>query len=178
MAEITERREVQVRSGDSTFVFVAEPDDGRLRIEERDADGAQTEVCAITIADTAELSGFLEGLARVLGIQQPAGRGPVAQLLDAADDDAGRQVRQAASLGSGPAPAPPGDADDGDRDAIVERARQRNPQAFKSWSREEEQRVREAYERGTPISEIARDVQRSQRAVEMRLEKMGVRQGG
>jgi hypothetical protein len=38
--------------------------------------------------------------------------------------------------------------------------------------------VREAYERGTPISEIARDVQRSQRAVEMRLEKLGVRQGG
>jgi hypothetical protein len=175
MGEITERREVQVRSGDSTFVFVAEPDDGRLRIEERDAGGTQTEVCAITIADTEELSGFLEGLARVLGIQQPAGRGPVGQLLDAAEDPP-RPSGQS-SLGSGAAAGPAAD-DDPDRDAIVERARQRNPQAFKSWSRDEEQRVRTAYEAGTPISEIAREVQRSQRAVEMRLEKMGVRQSG
>jgi hypothetical protein len=67
VADITERREVRVRGEDSTFVFAAEPDEGRLVIRE-EREGDTDEVCALTIADREELSGFLQGLRRVLGV--------------------------------------------------------------------------------------------------------------
>jgi hypothetical protein len=179
MTEITERREVRVQGDDTTFVFVAEPDAGRLRIEEHGPQGEPSEVCAVTLSDRGELSGFLEGLARVLGVRGSGDGGAVPRVADATEPApavaGGGDDR---SLGTGPATASVAQSDDEDRDAIVERARARNPQAFKSWTPDEERRVREAYEAGTPVDQIAREVQRSRRAVEMRLEKMGARPSG
>lgn len=57
----------------------------------------------------------------------------------------------------------------------IERARQRNPQAFSRWTSQEEQRLREEHREGLPIEEIARRHDRSPPAVEMRLERLGLR---
>ena len=70
MAEISERREVRVRGDDATFGFAAEPDAGRLVIREDRGQGDGEELCALTISDREELSGFLQGLRRVLGVEE------------------------------------------------------------------------------------------------------------
>ena len=155
MAEIREKHEVAVRSGDRSFVFEADPDAGRLVIREEGEDG---EVCALTIGDSAELAGFIEGLRRVFrstGLLEAAG-------LKRAPRGEGDRDR-----------LPPGGGAEPDREELAAQARRANPQAFQPWSREEEAEVRLRYERGEPIASIARDRQRSPRAIEMRLKKLG-----
>jgi hypothetical protein len=61
-----------------------------------------------------------------------------------------------------------------EREAVVAQARQRNPQAFAPWTRDEEQQVRKRYEAGESIPAIARAHKRSPRAIELRLQRMGV----
>ncbi len=61
-----------------------------------------------------------------------------------------------------------------ERDAVVAQARQRNPLAFAPWTREEEQEVRRRYEAGENIQAIARAHKRSPRAIELRLQRLGV----
>jgi hypothetical protein len=61
-----------------------------------------------------------------------------------------------------------------EREAVVAQARQRNPQAFEPWTKEEEQQVRRRYEAGESIQAIARAHKRSPRAIELRLERLGV----
>lgn len=167
VAEITELREVKVSQGDTTFVFLADHDRGRLVIREEPSDGEPEDVCALTIADREELSGFLTGLRRALGVDDGAGR-----RRDQRSEPP--QGSRTASLGRGG----DGPADTGDRDEMVAKARERNPQAFQRWTGDEEQRLLEAYRSGTPIPELARGHRRSERAIAMRLERLGESPGG
>ena len=67
-----------------------------------------------------------------------------------------------------------GGKSDAKREAVIAQARQRNPQAFAPWTKEEEQQVRQRYERGETVPAIARAHSRSPRAIELRLQKLGV----
>jgi hypothetical protein len=187
--EIEERRQVRVRGDDRTFVFLADPDRGRLVLREEQAGEEGEDVCALTIADPDELSGFLEGLRRVLGAgdgrsgvepqTQPAGGGATAAVGDTAGG--GQGVPE-------PAPVPSRDragaestddqGGDGERAAAVARARERDPKAFQPWTPEEESRLAEAFRGGTSLGELAERHGRSRRAIEMRLEKLGLRNSG
>lgn len=178
MPEIVERREVLVRDGDRELAFVAEPDAGRLTIVDRSDDD---EVCAIHLGDREELTAFVEGLRRVLDPRD----GSPEQASDLLDGRPARG-RDAADGGSAGPPRPPplgsrqrdtaadGGAGRGDdRDEQVRRARQRHPQAFSAWTPEEEQRLLDAHGGGAAVADLARDHGRSQRAIEMRLDKLG-----
>ena len=54
------------------------------------------------------------------------------------------------------------------------KARQRNPQAFAPWSKEEEQEVAKRYRAGDSVEAIARARKRSPRAIELRLQRLGL----
>ena len=153
--EVQERREVRVKVGDSTFAFAADPDAGRLVIREEPADGdAGEEVCALTVDDREELRAFLAGLRRVLG------------------DELGAPAQDASPEHS----SPPGRARRDDRDPkAIDRARQRHANAFKAWTPEEDAEVAEAAKRGESPAAIAKRHGRSERAIAMRLEKLGVK---
>jgi hypothetical protein len=60
-----------------------------------------------------------------------------------------------------------------DRD-VVAQARQRNPQAFAPWTKDEEQEIRRRYDAEDSIQTIARDHKRSPRAIELRLQRLGL----
>jgi hypothetical protein len=166
VADITERREVRVRGDDASFVFVADPDEGRLVIrEEREGEDGQ-DVCAVNIADRDELRGFLEGIRRVLGVETPGSsrEEPV--------DQRGGPQRSSLPAGGGAPPPPTPDTSD-DRDAAIARARQRgHGKAFAAWTPDEEQRLLAAVDAGRDLDELAREHGRSRRALEMRLEKL------
>lgn len=168
MADITELREVRVKGEEATFVFVAEPDEGRLVIrEERDDDSE--DVCALRIADRDELRGFLEGIRRVLGLEVPESR---------RDDagDPGVSARSALPAGNTVAPGPPKPPPpDGpaDREAAIARARERgHGKAFAAWTPDEERRLLAAVDEGRDLDELAREHGRTRRALEMRLQKL------
>jgi hypothetical protein len=174
VAGISERHEVRVEGEDRTFVFVAEPGEGRLVI--REEEGGE-EICALTLGDPQELAGFIEGLRRVF---RATGLASVTR----AEVDEGPPKHARKRLPGAMEPPPdeaqlrleePGDAE---REEIIAAARQRNPKAFHPWSSDEEREVQERFDRGDPIEAIARDHQRSPRAIEMRLRRMGVLQGG
>jgi hypothetical protein len=166
VADITERREVRVRGDEATFVFVAEPDEGRLVIrEEREGEDGE-DVCAVNIADRDELRGFLEGIRRVLGVEAPTSRReePV---------DQRRGSPQPSLAPGGGAPPPPAPDGNEDREAAIARARQRgHGKAFAAWTPDEEQRLLKAVDAGRDLDELAREHGRSRRALEMRLEKL------
>jgi hypothetical protein len=164
VADITERREVRVRGDEATFVFVAEPDEGRLVIrEEREGEDGE-DVCAVSIADRDELRGFLEGIRRVLGVEAPGRAGTV--------DQRGGPPPSALPAGGG-APPPPAPEPNDDREAAIARARQRgHGKAFAAWTPDEEQRLLAAVDAGRDLDELAREHGRSRRALEMRLDKL------
>jgi hypothetical protein len=167
VADISERREVRVRGDEATFVFVADPDAGRLVIrEEREGEDGE-DVCAVEIADRDELRGFLEGIRRVLGVEAPGSpREP------AVDQRAG-PARTALPTGGDAPLRPPAPDDDGDREAAIARARQRgHGKAFAAWTPDEERRLLAAVDAGRDLDELAREHGRSRRALEMRLEKL------
>jgi hypothetical protein len=165
VADITERREVRVRGDEATFVFVAEPDEGRLVIrEERDGEDGE-DVCAVSIADRDELRGFLEGIRRVLGVEPPSPRRE-----EAVDQRAGAPP---SALPTGGAPPRPGPDGSDDREAAIAKARERgHGKAFAAWTPEEERRLLAAVDEGRDLDELAREHGRSRRALEMRLEKL------
>jgi hypothetical protein len=165
VADITERREVRVRGDEATFVFVADPDEGRLVIrEEREGEDGE-DVCAVNIADRDELRGFLEGIRRVLGVETPGSS------REAPVDQRGGSQRSSLPSGGSPPPTAP-DASD-DRDAAIARARQRgHGKAFAAWTPDEEQRLLAAVDAGRDLDDLAREHGRSRRALEMRLEKL------
>ncbi|HEV8255214.1 MAG TPA: hypothetical protein VGQ78_10675 [Vicinamibacteria bacterium] len=167
MGDITERHEVRVGSGDHVFVFIADSSDGRLVIREETASprGAK-DVCSLTLANPDELRDFFEGLRRVL---VTTGHAPAVAVPSAA--------APAARLDAPPRVAPgrpPGRPAPEEREAVIDQARQRNPNAFQPWSSEEEREVKERFQRGESVEAIARAKRRSPRAIEMRLQKMGV----
>lgn len=179
MPEIVERREVVVRDGERELAFIASPDDGELTILDR-GDAGDDEVCAIRLGDREELTAFLEGLRRVLlDGTDLGGRAP--ELLDGTPRDGGRGGGPS-SGGGAPSPPPRGSSrrpqDGEDREERIERARQRHSNAFAAWTRDEEQRLLDAHRDGTSVADLARAHGRSQRAIEMRLEKLGATDGG
>lgn len=162
VVKISEVRQITVSQGDTTFVFLADHEAGRLVIRQESEEGE--DVCALTVSDRAELDGFLTGLRRVLGVEQGPGAAEPPRRPQPSVDG-GRPEVGAGEEGE-------------DREAAIERARQRNPSAFKSWTRDEERRLADAYREGTPIAELAKAHERSPRAIEMRLAKLGLRDAG
>lgn len=182
MPQISERREVRVRADAGTFVFAAEPEAGRLVIREERDEGAEEELCALTIADRDELSGFLQGLRRVLGVDEGEPRPSTAQGSSPVAGQRGLPREARSTLpGSSQQPAP-SEKDGGgrgehdgvdDRRDAMERARARGQgKAFAPWTRDEEQQLLEAVEAGRSLDELAPEHQRSRRALELRLERL------
>ena len=156
MPDVTERHEVRVRGQDQTIVFLADSEDGRLIIRQEPDGRTAKDVCQIALSNPDELRAFFKGLRRIL-----------------------------ASLGNqvDPVEAPPSkrgklpaaeSAQDDDREAVVAPARQRNAQAFAPWTREEEEEIRRRHQAGESIETIARARKRSPRAVQLRLQRLGV----
>lgn len=56
---------------------------------------------------------------------------------------------------------------------MISRARARNPNAFKGWSKSEEADLRPRFQKGESTA-IARSLQRSEKATDMRLKRMGL----
>jgi hypothetical protein len=63
---------------------------------------------------------------------------------------------------------------DAEAEAVVAQARTRNPQVFAPWTREEEQELRRRHAAGESLEAIARAHNRSPRAIELRLQRLGV----
>ncbi|HYK41376.1 MAG TPA: hypothetical protein VE007_03230 [Thermoanaerobaculia bacterium] len=166
MVEISDRREVRVSVGDKEFAFVAEPEAGRLTIREEfpDQKGSGKAVCSLTVSDQEELQAFMQGLSRVMGSEP----------LPATPPEPSRQ-RSGGRSGSRAASNPPSTSTALNDPEAVERARSRNPNAFKPWTREEDRRLREGAQEGRTVEELASELQRSVRAVTMRLERLGAR---
>lgn len=64
--------------------------------------------------------------------------------------------------------------DTAEREALVAQSRQRNPQAFAPWTKDEEEEIRRRHADGESIPTIASARQRSPRAIELRLQRLGV----
>jgi DNA-binding NarL/FixJ family response regulator len=118
--------------------------------------------CAITLADPSELEAFFKGLRRIM-----ASLGTI--------EDRAPPVAPRLRSGGASAAAPPPDADE--REALVAKARQRNPQAFAPWTKNEEQEIAKRYRAGESIEAIARARKRSPRAIELRLQRLGLMAG-
>jgi hypothetical protein len=162
---IAEKHEIVVETDESIFTLTADSRDGRLLIQQRRKNGrSDREVCALTLSNPGELADFFDGLRRLLsstGIRIP--------------EEGSRREKAPVALprsASSPAAGPE------DREEIVARARGRNPKAFEPWTPIEEADVRRRYEAGEKIENIARTHNRSPKAIEMRLERMGLRSPG
>ena len=149
-SELSERHEVRVRGRDHTVVFIADSEDGRLIIRQEPDNQRHKNACAITLSDTSELAAFFKGLRRIMvslgEVAEPAAR-------------IASRPRQSAEE---------------EREALMAKARQRNPQAFAPWSQDEEQEVRKRYEAGESVEAIARAHKRSARAIDLRLQRLGM----
>jgi hypothetical protein len=157
MADISERHEIRIRGRDHTIVFIADSQDGRLVIRQEPDGKKSKEVCAITLSDPDELRAFFKGLRRILsslGHVVESGEAPTVT----------RRERPHAVIVSR----------EDERDAVVAQARQRNPLAFAPWTKEEEQEIRRRHQAGESIEAIARAHKRSPRAIELRLQRLGV----
>jgi hypothetical protein len=159
---ISERHEIVVETDESTFVLTADSRDGRLVIQQRKKRGSGPghEVCSLSLANPDELEAFFEGLRRVLS--SPG-------LTPARRENVGRPVSSREPPNRSALPA----ARDTERDEVVARARGRNPKAFEPWSRQEEEEVRRRYQAGESLDSIARVHNRSPKAIQMRLERLG-----
>ena len=156
MADISGPHEIRVRGRDHTIVFLADSKDGRLVIRQEPDENKPKQVCAITLSDLDELRAFFKGLRCILS-----------SLGQESDLDEPAVTRR-----DKPRAIPAGREQD--RDAVVAQARQRNPQAFAPWRKDEEQEIRRRYEAGESIPTIARDHKRSRRTIELRLQRLGL----
>jgi hypothetical protein len=157
MAELSERHEVRLRGKDKTITFIADSDDGRLVIRQEPEGKKPKDVCAITLSDPDELRGFFKGLRRMM-----------AALGVSVEAEAPLPPKPKALTGAKRDDAEP------EREALIAEARQRNAQAFAPWTEDEEQDVRRLYEAGKTIEAIARMQKRSRRAIELRLQRLGM----
>jgi hypothetical protein len=156
MADISERHEIRVRGRDHTIVFLADSKDGRLVIRQEPDGKKPKDVCAITLSDPDELRAFFKGLRRILS--------SLGQEVDFDEPAVTRRDKPRAVAGGR----------EQDRDVVVAQARQRNPQAFAPWTKDEEQEIRRRYEAGDSVQTIARAHKRSPRAIELRLQRLGL----
>lgn len=88
--------------------------------------------------------------------------------------DAETPPRQTPRALNRPKPDNQSSAREAERDALIAEARQRNAQAFAPWTKEEEQDVRRRHEAGESVETIARARKRSPRAIELRLQRLGL----
>jgi hypothetical protein len=156
MAELAERHEVKVRGHDRTIVFTADSVDGRLVIRQVPDGKNSKDVCSITLADPDELRAFFKGLRRI-----------VASLEHGADvvaETAAPESRRAIGRRQ----------DDEDRKAVIAQARDKNAHAFAQWTKKEEQEIRRRFEQGENPQQIARAHKRAPRAIELRLQRLGL----
>jgi hypothetical protein len=158
MADIAEHHEVRVHGKNSTFAFVADSVDGRLIIRQERQGKQSKEVCAITLGDTDELRSFFKGLRRILA--------SLGHPVSASAEHSDPPRRQFALEG--------GDRRNNEREAVVAHARERNPQAFTPWTRQEEEEIQRRHRKGESIEAIARAQKRSPRAIELRLQRLGL----
>jgi DNA-binding NarL/FixJ family response regulator len=63
---------------------------------------------------------------------------------------------------------------DENREAVIAQAREKNAQAFAPWTKQEEEEVKRRFERGENVQHIARAHKRSPRAIELRLQRIGL----
>ena len=157
MPDISERHEIRIRGRDHTIVFIADSEDGRLVIRQEPDGKKPKDVCAITLSDPDELHAFFKGLRRILsslGYAVESREAPASSRREKPRAITARREEE--------------------RDAVVAQARQTNPQAFAPWTREEEQEIRRRYEAGESVEAIARAHKRSPRAIELRLQRLGV----
>lgn len=173
MAELSERHEVRVRAKDQTIVFLVDSSDGRLVIRQEREGEPPAEVCSITLSNPDELQTFFQGLRRILASLEYREPTAAAPPVSGRSGARGRDRAALAPGSSGPNQPSALSAPEPEREAIVEQARQRNPNAFAPWTREEEQEIRRQFEAGEPIASIARSHKRSPRAIELRLQRMG-----
>ena len=152
---MSERHEVRVRGANSTIVFLADSDDGKLIIRQEQDGEKPSEVCSISLSNPDELRAFFQGLQRVV-----ASLGEPSQPAQPATQRAVTGQRRQSNIE--------------DREALVAQARTRNPQAFAPWTREEEEEIRRRHASGESIQSIARARRRSPRAIELRLQRLGV----
>jgi hypothetical protein len=171
MAELSERHEVRVRGRDQTIVFLVDSQDGRLVIRQEREGETPAEVCAISLSNPDELQTFFQGLRRILASLEYHEPGPAA--TGSRRPPSGARGRSLPAGAQGSAQPSVLSAPEPEREEIVEQARQRNPNAFALWTREEEQDIRRRFEAGEPIAAIARAHKRSARAIELRLQRMG-----
>jgi hypothetical protein len=158
MAELSERHEVRVRGHDNTVVFIADSSDGKLVIRQEWDGKTRKDSCSITLADPAELQAFFKGLRRIM-----ASLGSI----EAEPRQAVKSLQPAKKASAAPPP-------EEDREALVAKARERNPQAFAPWTKAEESEVARRFHAGDSIDAIARAHKRSPRAIELRLERLGL----
>ena len=162
---IAERHEIVVETDESVFTLTADSRDGRLLIQQRRKDGrSDRQICALSLSNPGELADFFDGLRRLLsstGIRLSEGEARP------------QQSRAALPRSTKGTPTNPDD-----REEIVARARGKNPKAFEPWTPTEEAKARRRYEAGERIESIARTLNRSPKAIEMRLERMGVKPPG
>ena len=162
---IAERHEIVVETDESVFTLTADSRDGRLVIQQRRKNArSDREVCALSLSNPGELADFFDGLRRLLsstGIRVSEGEARA------------QQARPALSRGAKGTQTNPDD-----REEIIARARGRNPKAFEPWTPMEEAEARRRYEAGERIENIAKALNRSPKAIEMRLERMGLKPPG
>jgi hypothetical protein len=82
------------------------------------------DVCAITFSDPDELRAFFKGLRRILS--------SLGQEVDLDEPAVSRRNKPRAVTSVG----------EQERDVVIAQARQRDPQAFAAWTKDEEQEVR------------------------------------
>jgi hypothetical protein len=162
VAKMSERHEVRVQGEGQTIVFIADSADGRLIIrQERDREDP-TEVCSIALSNPDELRAFFTGLQRVIASLGHSIETPPASQRGAPPPQRAIQGERGKSR------------DPQEREALVAQARERNPQAFAPWTRDEEEEIRRRHASGESIQSIASARRRSPRAIELRLQRMGV----
>jgi len=174
MSEVSERHEVRVRGRGQTIVFIADSSDGRLVIRQEPDAGDAADVCSLTLREPDELRAFFTGLRRIVSSLGYGGEtAPAAPTPPAPASAARRPAASTQAAGAGTQRTLAGGRDE-DREALINQARQRNPQAFAPWTPQEEEEIRREHEAGEPIEAIARAHKRSPRAIELRLQRLGV----
>jgi len=164
MSALSERHEVRVQGEGQTIVFVADSADGRLIIRQEPEGKKSNDVCAIALSNPDELRAFFQGLRRILA--------SLGHRVDGGGET-GQPPRREPQRATAARPGG-GGRDNEDRDALVAQARQRNPQAFAPWTRDEEEEIRRRHASGESIQTIASARRRSLRAIELRLQRLGV----
>jgi hypothetical protein len=157
MPDLSERHEIRIRGRDHTIVFIADSEDGRLVIRQEPDGKKSREMCAITLSDPDELRAFFKGLRRMLF--------SLGHTVESGDVPAPARRERARALSG---------SRQEEREALVAQARQKNAQAFAPWTRDEEQQIKRRFEGGESIEAIARAHKRSPRAIELRLQHLGI----